>query len=126
MPSHPPWTPQSEGFNESDPEHWYRYHTGPLYDTLRAGETPRRPKESWKDRQPLNYGEAAYSKPDTYVTWKQEPTILSRHHYEMLVREGHIEWLLNNNIRVEPTRWPAYLLRVTRHLLGIDHSPRRG
>jgi len=83
------------------------------------------PKDPWKDRQPLNYGEEAYTQRGSPRP-SQGPTIIHPRHYELLLREGHIEWLLNNNVQVARTRWPVYLKRVLRYLLGIDQSPVRG
>lgn len=120
----PPW------FDKTNQEHWLWYYTSgiPQPETLRAGETPRRPekrKESWADRQPLNFGEEIYSQSAVPKSLQEQITVHPRH-YDLLVREGHIEWLLNNNVRVARTRWPVYLKRILRHLLGIDQSPKRG
>jgi len=121
----PPW------FDKTNQEHWLWYYTSgiPQPEVLRAGETPRRPKTesqaAWKDRQPLIIGEEAYIQTVRPKHLQDQITIHPRH-YDLLIREGHIEWLLNNNVRVARTRWPDYLKRVLRHLLGIDQSPKRG
>lgn len=77
------------------------------------------PKEIWKDRQPLTFGEEAYTKSgmlraNVVYTIRLNPLL-----YEWFEREGHVSELQSYHIDVEEVTWWYALNIVSRRLLRI-------
>ena len=94
---------------------------GPL---LRPIESRRNSQDSleedpWKDRQPLTFGEEAYtksgmSKKNVKLTIRLNPVL-----YEWLELEGHVSELQSHHINIERETWWYVLNRLSARLLRI-------